>query len=108
MRGRGRRGRGGGSHTLSSQNWRNSGVIITGEVATGGRGCGLVCPQRACARVTVVVLCLCMCVCVSVTALATSACHLSATNDTHGFLLGISLIFDSWIFEKTFKYANEL
>ena len=44
-------------------------------------------PRRACARVTVVVLCVC--------ALAASASvytYISATNDTHGFLLGVSWI----------------
>ena len=44
-------------------------------------------PRHACARVTVVVLCVC--------ALAASASvytYISATNDTHGFLLGVSWI----------------
>ena len=44
-------------------------------------------PRQACARVTVVVLCVC--------ALAASASvytYMSATNETHGFLLGVSWI----------------
>ena len=61
---------------------------------------GFINPRRACARVTVVVLCVCVCVCVSVPALAASA---SKTNDTHGFLLGVSWIFIRGFPKKTFR-----
>ena len=44
-------------------------------------------PRHACARVTVVVLCVC-----ALTASASVYTYISATNDTHGFLLGVSWI----------------
>ena len=55
-------------------------------------------PRHACARVTVVVLCVC--------ALAASASvytYISATNDTHGFLLGVS-----WILIRGFSKKSSV
>ena len=74
-----------------------------------------------CRRVTVLVLCVCMCVCVcvclSVTTLSTTSIVPALKMRYVGVYLWLFLVFNSWIFDKSFRlevmarksqYANVL
>ena len=82
---------------------------------TGSEALLLVNPRRACARVTVVDVCVCVCVCqcvsvsvyLSVPALAASASVEDSKQRYSRVSLRLFLDFDSWIFEKPFRYSAE-
>ena len=63
-------------------------------------------PRRACARVTVVVSCVCVSVCLSVTALAASTCVHSGHKRYTRVSRRPFLDFDSWIFEKRYRFRD--